>query len=100
VTLTIEGNEMPEPAARRYLRKADIQDEALRYVPGLPGHDLAALKAWGVICGLSPSLRVWVEKSRAWCQLSPGDYVVREADGSGVYPCAEGAFWSTHEFPE
>ncbi len=33
-------------------------------------------------------LRVWIEKSQAWCRVEIGDAVIRESDGVGYYPCA------------
>lgn len=35
---------------------------------------------------------LWVAKSQQWCQVDMGAYVIREPDGSGVYPCAEDIF--------
>lgn len=36
--------------------------------------------------------RLWVAKSRAWCSLLRGDYVIAEPDGSGFYPCQQRIF--------
>jgi len=86
---------------RRYPRKANISDDAIRYVGILPGHDRQALDAWCVntTIGEDGNLRIFVEKSRAWCLVGLGDYVVKEADGSGFYPCSDKDFWRTHDDP-
>jgi len=88
------------PNIRRYRRKPSLVDEALRYLPNVPGNDLEAIKAWGVVCDIAPSLRIWVTKSQAWCHVSTGDYVVQEHDRFGFYVCADEDFWRTHETPE
>jgi hypothetical protein len=37
-------------------------------------------------------VQIWVQQSAAWCLIEPGDYVVREVDHSGVYPCTAEMF--------
>lgn len=43
---------------------------------------------------------VWVEKSKAYCEIHPGDWVILEPDGYGVYPCAADIFEKTYEAVE
>ena len=40
---------------------------------------------------------LWVQKSKAWCDLEPGDYIVAEPDGLGVYPCKRAIFEASHD---
>lgn len=47
--------------------------------------------------GERPDLEIWVEKSKAWCVLKPGDWIVREPDGEGNYPCAAKPFAAKYE---
>jgi hypothetical protein len=35
---------------------------------------------------------LWVEKSGSWCVINDGDYIIREPDGTGHYPCAREIF--------
>lgn len=35
---------------------------------------------------------LWVEKSKAWCELKTNDFVVLERDLSGFYPCDKEVF--------
>ncbi len=37
-------------------------------------------------------LAFWCEKSAAQVHISPGDWVIREPDGSGFYSCADAVF--------
>lgn len=32
---------------------------------------------------------LWVAKSKSWCALGVGHWVIKEADGTGFYPCAQ-----------
>jgi hypothetical protein len=43
---------------------------------------------------------LWVAKSKAWCDLPAGSFVVAEPDGSGFYPCAGDIFVSRWEVAE
>lgn len=40
---------------------------------------------------------LWVIKSNAWCALEVGDWIVREHDGVGFYPCKAELFAATYE---
>jgi hypothetical protein len=42
-------------------------------------------------------LLLWVEASKAVCRLDPGDWIIREQDGSGFYPCKADVFAATYE---
>jgi hypothetical protein len=58
---------------------------------------------WFGICGEpghenNAEIQLWVEKSKAWCTVKPYDYVVKEPDGTGYYPCEKGIFESAWEF--
>lgn len=35
---------------------------------------------------------LWVAKSQRWCDFYIGGWVIREPDGSGVYPCEDEVF--------
>ena len=43
------------------------------------------------------ALPLWVVKSEAVCNVQPGDWIIRETDGSGYYPCAGDVFAATYE---
>lgn len=45
----------------------------------------------------SADLLMWVEKSQAWCVISPGTWVLAEADGVGFYPCTAEQFEASYE---
>jgi hypothetical protein len=42
-------------------------------------------------------LEMWVEKSQAWCTITPGTWVLAEADGVGFYPCTAEQFAASYE---
>lgn len=42
--------------------------------------------------GKTSDFSLWVDKSKAWCDLKIGDWIMREPDGSGFYPCANHIF--------
>jgi hypothetical protein len=74
-------------------RKKQVEVEAIRFT------SLDDLVAKGIAYRVpaNPSdpnfpVQIWVEQSAAWCPIEPGDYVVRELDHSGVYPCAAEMF--------
>lgn len=62
-------------------------------------HDLWQGKTIGAarFAGERPDLELWVEKSLAWCLLAVGDWIVREADGIGFYPCKPEVFEAKYE---
>lgn len=37
-------------------------------------------------------LKLWVEKSQAWCSLNFGDYIIVEPDKTGCYPMEKKLF--------
>jgi hypothetical protein len=41
--------------------------------------------------------RLWVEKLKAWIKLVVGMWIMKEADGSGFYPCTDEAFIAGYE---
>lgn len=43
---------------------------------------------------------LWVEKSHAACEITAGDWIVAEPDGSGFYPCSDVDFRRTHYVEE
>lgn len=43
------------------------------------------------------ALPLWVVKSSATCRVEQGDWIIREPDGSGYYPCAADVFAATYE---
>ena len=43
---------------------------------------------------------LWVEKSKAWCAMPTPGWIIREADGSGFYPCTPEAFNERWEVAE
>lgn len=43
---------------------------------------------------------LWVEKSQANAVIHPGDWVIREPDGSGFYPCTAAIFAARYEVVE
>lgn len=42
-------------------------------------------------------LLVWIEKSESQCLIEAGDWLIREADGNGVYPCKGYIFADRYE---
>lgn len=40
---------------------------------------------------------LWVIKSDKWCDIEPGDWVIREPDGLGCYPCKRAIFEASYE---
>lgn len=40
---------------------------------------------------------LWVQKSRRWCDVDPGTFVIAEPDGGGFYPCTEAVFRDKYE---
>lgn len=81
-------------------RKLPSDVEAWRYWPGpmqttydLDGEGVYLLVGGKVKAELpNNALNLWVEKSQAWCLVTPGDYIIEEADGSGFYPCIAEVF--------
>ena len=74
-------------------RKKQVEVEAILFTSL---HDLAA-KGIAYRVPANPSgpnfpVQIWVEQSAAWCPIEWGDYVVREIDHSGVYPCSAEMF--------
>jgi hypothetical protein len=57
------------------------------------------ITAWGAsVRGTdNGALLLFVTKSRANCTVAPGDWVLREPDGSGFYPCAGGMFEASYQ---
>jgi hypothetical protein len=43
------------------------------------------------------ALPLWVVKSSATCRVERGDWIIREPDGSGFYPCAGDIFTKLYE---
>ena len=41
-------------------------------------------------------IRLHVQKGQAWARVDPGDWVIRELDGHGFYPCAGPVFEATY----
>lgn len=60
-----------------------------------PGFEQVQLTYSDVVIGgrtTERSITLWVEKSKKWCEISEGDAIVAEPDGSGFYPCARDIF--------
>lgn len=93
----------PEPPyeAKRY-RKRPIEVIAVQYVNHDDTSNLLALYAWGVGTDGHPvkpnqSIKIWITKSSAWGTVRPGDWIIREPDGYGFYPCTEAEFERAYE---
>lgn len=54
-----------------------------------PQHGLENLKTGTLTFG--------VTKSQSQATIQPGDWIIRETDGSGFYPCAADVFAATYE---
>ena len=64
--------------------------------------ELAAVKDFasgevGIGTVMGDALPLWVVKSSATCHVELGDWIIREPDGSGYYPCAADVFAATYE---
>lgn len=47
---------------------------------------------------LRPQYRaLWCEKADRWVNIEPGDWIIREPDGDGFYPCKPDIFASRWE---
>jgi len=42
-------------------------------------------------------IKLWIHKSETWCQVRTGDWIIREPDGSGFYPCTNAVFMDRYE---
>ena len=62
------------------------------------------LRAAGVPVNLeqtsASALAFWCEKAHAIVTIAPHDWVIREPDGSGFYPCTDEVFTSTYTLQE
>lgn len=92
---------MSAPNVNYYIRKPAPAEAALRYLPGVRGHDLEHLRAWGVdveVRGTGGFQHVHEERGEhsRWVALRPGDYVVEDRAGEGFYVTSEDLFWRTH----
>lgn len=90
------GAALAAPSVRRY-RKKPVEVEAIEWT----GENFNAVRAFtrGAL-GLGQvgdALPLWVTKSQAVCYVQRGDWVIREPDGSGFYPCSEADFPATYE---
>lgn len=87
---------MTEPAVKRY-RKRPVEVEAIQW----RGDNYAAVKTFGVgAVGLpftSGTLPLWIAKAGTVCNLQEGDWIIREPDGSGFYPCTAKDFAATYD---
>jgi hypothetical protein len=99
-----------------YRTRAVIQRrEAMQYLaPEVPGTgNVKLLQHWGANVTPTPhwfgackepghennrDIMLWVEKSKDWFVVGPYDYVVKETDGTGYYPCSRSLFESAWEF--
>jgi hypothetical protein len=86
------------PAPGRYRRKRPTEVEAIQWT----GCNFADVKAFGSgAVGIGPveggALPLWVVKSSATCRVERGDWIIRERDGSGFYPCNADVFAAIYE---
>jgi hypothetical protein len=86
------------PAPGRYRRKRPTEVEAIQWT----GRNFADVKAFGSgAVGIGPveggALPLWVVKSSATCRVERGDWIIRERDGSGFYPCNADVFAAIYE---
>ena len=81
-------------AILRY-RKKTAEVDALCF----DGHNFGELVDWGVegSFDIDDGLSIWVIKSSAYCHVWIGDFVVREQDGVGWYPCCAEQFHLTYD---
>ena len=86
------------PGVTRY-RKKPIEVEAVQW-DGFAGARWL-IAEWGGYPKTPPddadALSIWVVKSQRMITLNPGDWAIREADRTGVYPCAGDVFAATYE---
>ena len=83
-------------------RSKPVIKEAMRLTADNAGWVLLWMESGGMevrlVAGGDPDTRqLWVEKSKRWCEIDVGDFVVKELDGVGFYPCKSGIFEATHE---
>ena len=74
-------------------RSKPVEIEAVQWTGDNEDEVAALVVPVGVPLGLlfRPE-RLWVAKSRAWCDLPVGHWIIKEPDGSGFYPCAPEIF--------
>lgn len=71
-------------------RKKITEVEAVQY----DGGNFGELTDWGVegkfdATDVPGALLIWVVASSVHCRILPGDFVIKEQDGRGFYPCRE-----------
>lgn len=89
-------------------RKKPVEVEAMQW----DGTNIDALWDWGkdvlfaagrdsapAVFAFPPNgpLEAWVEKSQTYCQVEVGDWLIKESDGIGVYPCKGAVFAATYD---
>jgi hypothetical protein len=94
------GAALAEAGTRRYRRKPSEVD-AIQWTGGnLPAVRAFASGALGPGTLNDGSLPLWVLKSRAVCHVERGDWILREPDGRGFYPCEQSVFAAAYELVE
>lgn len=81
----------------RYRRKLGALIDAVQWANPQISPDFNDFEPVPQVAPGPAGLVLWVEKSQAWCDLAPGDYVVREPDGHGYYPCKPDVFTTNYE---
>lgn len=76
-------------------RRKTSEVEAVRY----DGHNHGELVDWGTSGHFDEqgALWLWVHKFDASRHIKVGDYILREQDGSGFYPCDGAQFHSSYD---
>ena len=85
------------PGVTRW-RKRPVEVDAIQWT----GQNFGAVRAFGSgAVGIGPvvagALPLWVVKSSATCRVELGDWIIREPDGSGFYPCTDADHAAAYE---
>lgn len=92
------GQERSDKERPLRYRKRPVEVDAIQWT----GQNLGDVQAFGSgAVGIGTldggALPLWVIKSAATCRVERGDWIIRETDGSGFYPCAGDVFAATYE---
>jgi hypothetical protein len=74
-----------------------VEIEAWEFIPrtnvsGMYTHESGASILMDAPLGHEVHWQLWVDKSKSWCDISERDFIIKEPDGVGFYPCARDIF--------
>ncbi len=81
------------PATIEAIQFVPSENNLAEYEDFEPSPELWLRQSTGAPIG-ADLYQLWVQKSGAWCDINIGDYIIKEPDGSGLYPCAQAIFES------